>query len=198
MNAQLQPEPPREGLSLPIYYGHLAERICPIVDVLLQRALGTEVKPAVLDTLLRHFSPIYRIHPQPMIFLYTTLYSLDGVLLAQQRETAQSIAGRPVRKFVLEIVLKLEQEESASRTTHSTPGKLLTSEFIQHDHQVRKLVLINFYFKMSPMKFCRILVERIVQASTYTHQPPPFVHHDWRFAEFSVFLTLISLNLIPI
>jgi len=44
---------------------------------------------------------------------------------------------------------------------------------------------------MSPIKFCRTLVERIVQASTYTHQPPSFVHSDWRFAEFPVYILIL-------
>ncbi|CAK5086697.1 unnamed protein product [Meloidogyne enterolobii] len=110
-----------------------------------------------------------------MNFLYTTLYSLDDILLAHQQEAAncQSFLSRPVRKFVLEIVLKLEQEEIPQTPLGRNPvGKLLTSDFIQLDHQ------------MPPIKFCRTLVERIVQASTYTHQPPSFVHSDWRFAEF--------------
>lgn len=81
-----------------------------------------------------------------MIFLYTTLFTLDGILVTQQQqsETATNgaaFANRPVRKFVLEIVLKLEQEEAtvppATRTPQIPPaGKLLTPEFIQHDHQV--------------------------------------------------------------
>lgn len=122
-------------MNLPIYYGHLAERICPTIDVLLQHAIQADVKPSVLDTLLRHFSPIYRIHPQPMTFLYTTLYSLDGILVQQNENSA----GRNVRKFVLEIVLKLEQEELPIGRTSTIPptGKLLTNEFIQHDHQVK-------------------------------------------------------------
>uniref|UniRef100_A0A1I8BJS7 Mediator of RNA polymerase II transcription subunit 23 n=1 Tax=Meloidogyne hapla TaxID=6305 RepID=A0A1I8BJS7_MELHA len=174
-NPQAQQEASSQIHNLPVYYGHLAERICPIVDILLQKALSMDLKPAVMDTLLCHFSPIYRIHPQPMNFLYTTLYCLDGILLAHQQEAAncQSFLSRPVRKFVLEIVLKLEQEEMPQTPLGRNPvGKLLTTEFIQLDHQ------------MPAVKFCRILVERIVQASTYTHQPPSFVHSDWRFAEF--------------
>ncbi|CAK5084809.1 unnamed protein product [Meloidogyne enterolobii] len=54
--------------NLPVYYGHLAERICPIVDILLQKAISMDLKPAVMDTLLCHFSPIYRIH-RKFIFL---------------------------------------------------------------------------------------------------------------------------------
>lgn len=37
---------------------------------------------------------------------------------------------------------------------------------------------------MPVSKFCDVLVERIIAASTYLHQPPPFVVRDWRFSEF--------------
>lgn len=37
---------------------------------------------------------------------------------------------------------------------------------------------------MSPAQICQHLIDRIIQASIYTHQPPPFVVKDWRFAEF--------------
>ena len=33
-----------------------------VVDILLQKAISMDLKPAVMDTLLCHFSPIYRIH----------------------------------------------------------------------------------------------------------------------------------------
>ena len=89
-----------------------------------------------------------------MNFLYTTLYSLDDILLAHQQEAAncQSFLSRPVRKFVLEIVLKLEQEEIPQTPLGRNPvGKLLTSDFIQLDHQVGRnfkiYILKKYFFK---------------------------------------------------
>uniref|UniRef100_A0A914HSB4 Mediator of RNA polymerase II transcription subunit 23 n=1 Tax=Globodera rostochiensis TaxID=31243 RepID=A0A914HSB4_GLORO len=165
---QQSQEQPRDPHNLPIYYGHLADRIIPLIDVILQRALEVDVGPKVLDTFLRHFAHLYRLHPQPMTFLYKTLYTLD----AFHRDSA--VGRQIIRKFVLSIVLKLEQDEG----NHGTRGgagyqcKLLTAEFMLRDHE------------MPAIRFCRVLVERIVQASTYTHQPPQFVHKDWRFAEY--------------
>uniref|UniRef100_A0A183C914 Mediator of RNA polymerase II transcription subunit 23 n=1 Tax=Globodera pallida TaxID=36090 RepID=A0A183C914_GLOPA len=165
---QQSQEQPRDPHNLPIYYGHLADRIIPLIDVILQRALEVDVGSKVLDTFLRHFAHLYRLHPQPMTFLYKTLYTLD----AFHRDSA--VGRQIIRKFVLSIVLKLEQDEG----NHGTRGgagyqcKLLTAEFMLRDHD------------MPAIRFCRVLVERIVQASTYTHQPPQFVHKDWRFAEY--------------
>ncbi|CAK5041072.1 unnamed protein product [Meloidogyne enterolobii] len=62
LNPQAQQQQQESVHNLPVYYGHLAERICPIVDILLQKAISMDLKPAVMDTLLCHFSPIYRIH----------------------------------------------------------------------------------------------------------------------------------------
>lgn len=36
----------------------------------------------------------------------------------------------------------------------------------------------------TPVQVCQQLVDRIIQASIYTHVPPPFVIKDWRFAEY--------------
>ncbi|KAL3077266.1 hypothetical protein niasHS_013255 [Heterodera schachtii] len=165
---QQSPEQQRDLMNLPIYYGHLADRILPLIDVIFQRALEVDIGPKVLDSFLRNFGPLYRLHPQPMTFLYETLYTLDSF----NRDSP--IGRQTIRKFVVNIVLKLEQEEGTHGTRAGTGyhSKLLTPEFVLHHHN------------MPPIRFCRVLVERIVQASTYTHQPPQFVHRDWRFAEY--------------
>uniref|UniRef100_A0A158PT19 Mediator of RNA polymerase II transcription subunit 23 n=1 Tax=Brugia timori TaxID=42155 RepID=A0A158PT19_9BILA len=49
---------------------------------------------------------------------------------------------------------------------------LLTPSFISDNHQLSL-----------PSQFCQALVDRILQASNYAHQPPAFVYKDWRFAE---------------
>lgn len=67
-----------------------------------------------------------------MGFLYKTLFTLDNS--AHRDLTGYHI----IRKFVLDIVTKLEQEEAgghANRSGHQY--KLLTAEFVQHDHNVR-------------------------------------------------------------
>uniref|UniRef100_A0A183V6D7 Mediator of RNA polymerase II transcription subunit 23 n=1 Tax=Toxocara canis TaxID=6265 RepID=A0A183V6D7_TOXCA len=141
-------------LHMPIYYGNLAERILPIVDILLQRALETVVADQLFSTLLMSFKPCYKYHPQPAAYMYSVLYCLDKTL----SHTARA------RIFVLEICGQLEERD----------GKyaLLTPSFIQDNHQLSL-----------PSQFCQVLVDRILQASHYPHQPPPFVCRDWRFAE---------------
>lgn len=37
---------------------------------------------------------------------------------------------------------------------------------------------------MPVIKVCQALVDRIIAASTYVHQPPSFVARDWRFSEY--------------
>uniref|UniRef100_A0A915BTY7 Mediator of RNA polymerase II transcription subunit 23 n=3 Tax=Parascaris univalens TaxID=6257 RepID=A0A915BTY7_PARUN len=141
-------------LHMPIYYGNLAERILPIVDILLQRALETVVADQLFNTLLMSFKPCYKYHPQPAAYMYSVLYCLDKTL----SHTARA------RIFVLEICGQLEERD----------GKyaLLTPSFIQDNHQLSL-----------PSQFCQLLVDRILQASHYPHQPPHFVYRDWRFAE---------------
>ncbi|VDK42283.1 unnamed protein product [Anisakis simplex] len=141
-------------LHMPIYYGNLAERILPVVDILLQRALELAVADQLFNPLLKSFKPCYKYHPQPAAYMYNVLYCLDNTL----SHTAKA------RLFVSEICGQLEERD----------GKyaLLTPSFIQDNHQLSL-----------PSQFCQVLVDRILQASHYPHQPPPFVYRDWRFAE---------------
>jgi hypothetical protein len=77
-----------------------------------------------------------------MNFLYITLYSFDGILLEHQQETSNCqlfLNNRPLFKFIIEIVLKLEHVEipqTPRGNSTSDVCKLLTKEFIEHDHQV--------------------------------------------------------------
>lgn len=47
---------------LPIYYGTLVERILPVVDNLLIRALELQVNDRILSSFLKTFSPLYKFH----------------------------------------------------------------------------------------------------------------------------------------
>ncbi|MFH4975626.1 hypothetical protein AB6A40_002335 [Gnathostoma spinigerum] len=141
-------------MHVPIYYGNLAEKILPVLDILLQRALEYGVADPLFDTLLMHFKPCYRYHPQPAMYMYSVLYCLHKTLAHTPR----------ARKFVLEICGQLEERD----------GKyaLLTSSFISDNHQMSP-----------PSCICQTLVDRILEASHYAHKPPAFVYKDWRFAE---------------
>lgn len=37
---------------------------------------------------------------------------------------------------------------------------------------------------MPVIKVCQCLIDRIIAASTYIHQPPSFIARDWRFSEY--------------
>ncbi|KAL3997847.1 Mediator complex subunit 23 family protein [Acanthocheilonema viteae] len=141
-------------LHMPIYYGNIMERILPIVDIILLRAIETVVADQLFTTLLMCFKPCYRYHPQPAAYMYSVLYCLDKTISHTVR----------ARDFVLEICGQLEDRD----------GKyaLLTPSFISDNHQLSL-----------PSQFCQALVDRILQASNYAHQPPAFAYKDWRFAE---------------
>uniref|UniRef100_A0A1I7VYP1 Mediator of RNA polymerase II transcription subunit 23 n=1 Tax=Loa loa TaxID=7209 RepID=A0A1I7VYP1_LOALO len=141
-------------LHMPIYYGNIVERILPIVDIILFRAIETVVADQLFTTLLMCFKPCYRYHPQPAAYMYSVLYCLDKTISHTVR----------ARDFVLEICGQLEDRD----------GKyaLLTPSFISDNHQLSL-----------PSQFCQALVDRILQASNYAHQPPAFAYKDWRFAE---------------
>ncbi|VDN00807.1 unnamed protein product [Thelazia callipaeda] len=141
-------------LHMPIYYGNIMERILPVVDIILLRAMETVVADQLFTTLLMSFKPCYRYHPQPAAYMYSVLYCLDKTVSHTVR----------ARDFVLEICGQLEDRD----------GKyaLLTPSFISDNHQLSL-----------PSQFCQALVDRILQASNYPHQPPSFAYKDWRFAE---------------
>lgn len=143
-------------MHMPTYYGNLAERILPIVDILLLRALELETGAAdqLFNNLLMNFKPCYKFHPQPAAYIYNVLYCLDKTLSHTPR----------ARIFVLEICSQLEERDGKNA--------LLTQSFISDNHQM-----------IAPTQICQTLVDRILQASHYPHQPPPFVYKDWRFAE---------------
>uniref|UniRef100_A0A915EB73 Mediator of RNA polymerase II transcription subunit 23 n=1 Tax=Ditylenchus dipsaci TaxID=166011 RepID=A0A915EB73_9BILA len=139
---------------LPIYYDVMPERIWPIVDVLLQRSLEISINPQILSSFLATFSPLYKLHPQPITFLYKTMYSLDSL------ETFSHTP--PARQFVVEIVQKIDDDRNPRYP-------VVSQEFVVGEH------------KMPIMRICQVLVDRIIAASTYLHQPPSFVLRDWRF-----------------
>ncbi|KAI1723658.1 mediator complex subunit 23 domain-containing protein [Ditylenchus destructor] len=142
---------------LPIYYDSMPERILPIVDILLQRSLEIAINPEYLTLFLNAFSPIYKLHPQPITFLYKTMYSLDSLNTFSHTT--------PARKFVVDIVQKVDDERSPKYC-------VVTHEFIANGH------------KAPIVEVCQQLVDRIIAGSTYMHQPPSFAFKDWRFAEY--------------
>lgn len=85
-------------LHMPIYYGNIMERILPIVDIILLRAIETVVADQLFTTLLMCFKPCYRYHPQPAAYMYSVLYCLDKTISHTVR----------ARDFVLEICGQLE------------------------------------------------------------------------------------------
>ncbi|VDN28041.1 unnamed protein product [Gongylonema pulchrum] len=117
------------------------------VDIILIRAMETLVADQLFSTLMMCFKPCYRYHPQPAAFMYSVLYCLDKTI----SHTARA------RQFVLEICGQLEDRD----------GKyaLLTPSFISDNHQLSL-----------PSQFCQALVDRILQASNYPHQPPAFAY----------------------
>lgn len=134
---------------MPIYYGNLAERILPIVDVLLFRALEIGVADEIFDNLLSKFKCCYKYHPQPANFLYSVLYCLDKKLSHTPR----------AQKFVSEICSQVEERDGSNQLV-SRVDQILT-----------------------PPQLCMSLVDRILQGTSYAHQPPSFACKDWRFAE---------------
>uniref|UniRef100_A0A915PWS5 Mediator of RNA polymerase II transcription subunit 23 n=1 Tax=Setaria digitata TaxID=48799 RepID=A0A915PWS5_9BILA len=149
-------------LHMPIYYGNIMERILPIVDIILLRAIETVVADQLFTTLRRcglnnrwaNSDKVFRVAAQPAAYMYSVLYCLDKTISHTVR----------ARDFVLEICGQLEDRD----------GKyaLLTPSFISDNHQLSL-----------PSQFCQALVDRILQASNYPHQPPAFAYKDWRFAE---------------
>lgn len=145
-------EPPPYVIStdhFPIYYGNLAERILPIVDVLLFRALEIGVADGIFDNLLSKFKPCYKYHPQPANFLYGVLYCLDKKLAHTVR----------AQKLVTEICSQVEERDGSNALVGQTDQVL------------------------NPPQLCMSLVDRILQGTSYAHQPPSFACKDWRFAE---------------
>ncbi|VDN29479.1 unnamed protein product [Gongylonema pulchrum] len=132
------------------YYSQFPEltpREVEAVDIILIRAMETLVADQLFSTLMMCFKPCYRYHPQPAAFMYSVLYCLDKTI----SHTARA------RQFVLEICGQLEDRD----------GKyaLLTPSFISDNHQLSL-----------PSQFCQALVDRILQASNYPHQPPAFAY----------------------
>uniref|UniRef100_A0A0K0CUQ9 Mediator of RNA polymerase II transcription subunit 23 n=1 Tax=Angiostrongylus cantonensis TaxID=6313 RepID=A0A0K0CUQ9_ANGCA len=77
----------------PIYYGSLIERLLPILDFTLARALELQVDN-IFSTILTTCGPIYKFHPYPITFLYTILFCMHEQLGHHPR----------ARQFVLAIL----------------------------------------------------------------------------------------------
>ncbi|VDD91645.1 unnamed protein product [Enterobius vermicularis] len=93
------------GEHMPIYYGNLAERILPVVDVLLFRALEIGIADEIFDNLLSKFKTCYKYHPQPANFLYSVLYCLYKKLGHTPR----------AQKFVSEICSQVEERDGSNQ-----------------------------------------------------------------------------------
>ncbi|KAK6058723.1 hypothetical protein COOONC_03700 [Cooperia oncophora] len=95
----------------PIYYGSLIERLLPILDFTLARALELQVDN-IFSTILTTCGPIYKFHPYPITFLYTILFCMHEQLGHHPR----------ARQFVLAILCQGDQSS-------------LTQSFINDNHQ---------------------------------------------------------------
>ncbi|KAJ1356108.1 hypothetical protein KIN20_013754 [Parelaphostrongylus tenuis] len=95
----------------PIYYGSLIERLLPILDFTLTRALELQVDN-IFSTILTTCGPIYKFHPYPITFLYTILFCMHEQLGHHPR----------ARQFVLAILCQGDQSS-------------LTQSFINDNHQ---------------------------------------------------------------
>jgi len=65
-------------MSSKYFFIYLFNFYLKIVDILLQKAISMDLKPAVMDTLLCHFSPIYRIHRK---FIFKILSLISSYIL---------------------------------------------------------------------------------------------------------------------
>ncbi|CAJ0595260.1 unnamed protein product [Cylicocyclus nassatus] len=95
----------------PIYYGSLIERLLPILDFTLARALELQVDN-IFSTILTTCGPMYKFHPYPITFLYSILFCMHEQLGHHPR----------ARQFVLAILCQGDQSS-------------LTQSFINDNHQ---------------------------------------------------------------
>ncbi|PAV57811.1 hypothetical protein WR25_20143 [Diploscapter pachys] len=160
------------NVHMPIYYGSLVERLLPIIDYTLARALELGTNDAFFVPIMSTFSKLYRYHPSPIQFVYTILFTLHEHIGNQER----------ARNLTMHILApsKSWSEES-----------LLTQSFIAYNHQ-----------RSSHEQVIADLVDRLIQSSEFLTAPPAFCAQDWRFAEFppatqTLYLACIELMASP-
>ncbi|KAI6655041.1 Mediator of RNA polymerase II transcription subunit 23-like [Oopsacas minuta] len=67
---------------LPPFCGNVLTRFLPVIDIVVHRLI--EVPPDAaksLDNLILQISPLYKYHPKPIMFLYTTLHYYEANLV---------------------------------------------------------------------------------------------------------------------
>ncbi|CAD5206967.1 unnamed protein product [Bursaphelenchus okinawaensis] len=137
-----------------MYYSNLAERLVPLIDFLFIRCFEYGIDAYIIEGLTNFLAPLYRYHPNPITSLYRMVFVLE-----------KSCKTESMGKFVKAVGKLLDDDRQPKYP-------FLTQEFIQNNHSV------------SPIKVCDEIVKRVTAASTYIHEPPEFVVHDWRLAEF--------------
>lgn len=137
-----------------MYYSNLAERLVLLVDFLFMRCFEVNADERIVDELIHNFGDLYKYHPKPITALYKILFCLEN-------------------KYKSESMIKLVRHVGTILDDPSQPKyPFLTAEFLHNNHQ------------SSAKQICETIVNRVVQASTYQHEPPEFVVHDWRLSEF--------------
>uniref|UniRef100_A0A7E4VNQ0 Mediator of RNA polymerase II transcription subunit 23 n=1 Tax=Panagrellus redivivus TaxID=6233 RepID=A0A7E4VNQ0_PANRE len=148
---------------IPIYYTNLIERMLPAVDVLFQKLIEQEMDAAIFSALVKKFGFMYRYHPTPATFLYTTLFAMPPELVRVDT----------VREFVREVALNSDRDH-----LHKLNGI---------EKELRCAMLSECFLDRLEVatadEICRKLIDRVNRASTYKHQPPGFAAKDFRFAE---------------
>ncbi|CAI4221673.1 unnamed protein product [Auanema sp. JU1783] len=100
----------------PIYYGSIMERLLPICDFAISRALELPNVDSILSSFLKALGPLYKYHPCPITFVYTVLHTMHNSLGQQPR----------ARQFVLNIFIQRDDVQ-------------LTETFLSYNHQKHTL-----------------------------------------------------------
>ncbi|VDL76746.1 unnamed protein product [Nippostrongylus brasiliensis] len=152
----------------PIYYGSLIERLLPILDFTLARALELQVDN-IFSTILTTCGPIYKFHPYPITFLYTILFCMH-----------EQVGHHPrARQFVLAILCQapdwrfaeyppaaqalylacIELLASPHTPEHIVPAmiNLLVSSRAQPPRPYLMLNAIALLLTALPEAYCRVL-----------------------------------------
>ena len=112
------PKPP------PPFCGNVFTRFLPVIDIVIHRLI--EVPPDAaksLDNLIQQICPLYKYHPKPIMFLYTTLHYYELSLVNRpilRANLVSSIMGAlqsihpPVWYFTREFIGYLASNEEVS------------------------------------------------------------------------------------
>ncbi|CAK9302294.1 unnamed protein product [Gordionus sp. m RMFG-2023] len=184
--------------GFPVLFGNIYYRLIPIIDILIHRYLELPGMYKSLGTLLDRLSELYRYHPRPLSYLYSTLFYFNERRFhnidnnSHLEHSGVIVKGKLTKAIFNALVDKCDNSIIPKQWYATTEFNNYLNNLAKFQSNTNILNIYRDHANNNPINnnnkvlftldYYRNLYQRLVKA---LDSNSPFPSFDWRFNEFS-------------